>query len=228
MIIGNGLIANAFSEFKDLDSFVIFASGVSNSKENDPKNFLKELNLLTTIYNDISDKKIIYFSTCSISDKTLLDSKYIQHKINMENVIKNSFNNYTIFRLPNVIGHTNNQNTFFNFMKGKIINNEEIIIQKEAKRYFVDIDDLTCFLSKIIKDHKSNNQTIDICFETEISASEFVLMMGESLNKKPIIKEIDGGGSCIVDTEIFKDYIRSTYPETKNYNEKLIQKYIND
>lgn len=228
MVIGNGLLANAFSEFKDLDDYVIFASGVSNSKETDYEKFLRELDLLTSIYNQILNKKIIYFSTCSISDNTLNDSKYINHKINMEIAIKQSFEKYVIFRLPNVIGRTNNPNTFFNFMKNKIINNEEIIVQKQAKRYFIDIDDLSLFLPEIIKNPLSNKQTIDVCFDTEVFASEFVLMMGKSLNKEFTIKEINGGGSCTVDTSTFKSYIKNNSPETKKYNQKLIEKYIND
>ena len=41
MIIGNGLIAKSFLKKYDKDDIVIFASGVSNSKEDNPK-ILKE------------------------------------------------------------------------------------------------------------------------------------------------------------------------------------------
>lgn len=45
MIIGNGLIANLFTEH-DRENIIFFASGVSNSLETEKSAFLREENLL--------------------------------------------------------------------------------------------------------------------------------------------------------------------------------------
>ena len=47
MIIGNGFLAKAFKKkFSKEKKIVIFASGVSNSKEKDKKRFRREIKLL--------------------------------------------------------------------------------------------------------------------------------------------------------------------------------------
>ena len=63
MIIGNGLIANSFLD-SDLNNIIIFASGVSNSKEENLLEFDREKKLLLRIIYENFNKKIVYFSTC--------------------------------------------------------------------------------------------------------------------------------------------------------------------
>ena len=58
MIIGNGLIANAFLDCDNPD-VVFFASGVSNSLEKDNANFLREQTLLEKIIAEIKNPKKI-------------------------------------------------------------------------------------------------------------------------------------------------------------------------
>ena len=45
MVIGNGLVASAFSKYKNDDDVIIFASGVSNSSTNKKEEFEREINL---------------------------------------------------------------------------------------------------------------------------------------------------------------------------------------
>ena len=63
MVVGSGMIAKAFHHYINNDDVVIFASGVSNSKEDDDLSFEKEKNLLlSTRFNNVN-KKFIYFKT---------------------------------------------------------------------------------------------------------------------------------------------------------------------
>ena len=62
MVIGNGLLANTFRKYEDSDSIIIFASGVSNSKEINKSEFKREFDLLKTMLVFKETKKIIYFS----------------------------------------------------------------------------------------------------------------------------------------------------------------------
>ncbi|MEJ0107136.1 MAG: hypothetical protein WDO19_33435 [Bacteroidota bacterium] len=88
MVIGQGLIAKRFSSYQADNSYVIFASGVSNSSDKDIANFEREKKLLIKTIHEHADKALVYFSTCSMYDNTLKNSFYVQHKIEMEETIK--------------------------------------------------------------------------------------------------------------------------------------------
>lgn len=46
MVIGNGMIAQRFASYKHNDDYVIFASGVSNSRMKDDVAYEREIKLL--------------------------------------------------------------------------------------------------------------------------------------------------------------------------------------
>ena len=141
MIVGKGLIASQFNNWWKGKDVIIFASGVSNSKEVKKSEYQREKHLVKTFFS--SKKLFVYFSTCSIFDKTLEKSLYVKHKLEIEELIKNNFTNYFILRLPNVIGKTKNQNTFFNYFYSAIVNKNKIHIQKNNIRYFLDVEKLS-------------------------------------------------------------------------------------
>ena len=87
MVVGNGMIANRFMDYKDDDSIIIFASGVSNSKDTIEQNFLREFALLDKTIKSNADKVLVYFSTCSIEDEELQNAPYVIHKKNIEKFI---------------------------------------------------------------------------------------------------------------------------------------------
>src|SRR5690606_20766753 len=104
MIIGRGLIASIFTHY-DQDDLMIFASGVSNSLEVSAAEFEREKSLLINTLNTYSDKKIIYFSTCSICDPSKKESPYVLHKLAMEQLIEEHAESYIVLRIGNVVGH---------------------------------------------------------------------------------------------------------------------------
>jgi len=226
MVVGSGMIAKAFSRYNDNDDVIIFASGVSNSKEEDEASFEKEKNLLLDIRFHNINKKFIYFSTVSIYDKSLSNSKYIKHKIEMENVFNKIFSNYIIFRLPNIIGNSNNNNTFFNFFKNKIKNNEEIEVQKDASRYIIDMDDVIKYLEPII-DSKVKNKTINVCFDEKIKMLNLIDNFENIMNINVNKKIIDGGSEYTVDNKDFMSLIEPFYKKEDSYVFQTIEKYIN-
>lgn len=91
MVIGNGMIANRFISYKDDKSKIIFASGVSNSKDTIKQNFLREFQLLQHTVKDHPGKTLVYFSTCSIEDKDLQASNYIIHKKKYRKIYKRKY-----------------------------------------------------------------------------------------------------------------------------------------
>lgn len=219
MIVGNGLIANAFLNYKNDDNIIIFASGVSNSSDASDLDFKREVNLLKK-YISIPNKKLVYFSTCSVFDESVNKTPYVLHKINIETLIATMHTNYLIFRLPIVIGKTNNPNTFFNNIKNKILNRELILVFKNASRYLIDVDDLTKFLPKIIDDQ--SNKIINVCFNNKLLVDQIINLMSDSMSINTSKVYIEFGSKYDVDNSIFMKDISID----DNYTNRIIKKYL--
>ena len=217
MIIGNGLIAKAFEKYNYDNDFLIFSSGVSNSRENRSSEFEREEKLIKEYIN--IDKKFIYFSTVSVVDGSK-NSPYIQHKLNIEKIISENHNNYLIFRLPIVVGLNANKVTFFNNIKNKILNNEVIDIYN-VKRYLIDVDDLSINLPILIDDKNEKNKTINVCYDNFISVGEIVHKMEFFLKKNALKNFID----CDSNHEVDNIFFKKKFLIDSSYNSRLIEKY---
>lgn len=226
MIVGNGLLANSFSRYKDDDSIIIFASGVSNSSDCSYIDFRRETNLLEK-YLHLEGKKLVYFSTCSVYDDSINKNPYVLHKINVENIIRNAHPNYLIFRLPIVVGNSSNNNTFFNNIKNKIVSNESINVFKNATRYLMDVDDISNILPHIID--TDVNKTMNICFDNKMLVTDIINTMGQILSKDVNTVYIDSGKNYNIDNSEFKKVLVSNnLLPSKEYTVNLIKKYLKD
>lgn len=223
MVIGNGMLAKAFKAYILNPAILIFASGVSNSKEVCKSAFEREINLLKTI---TADTKFIYFSTCSIYDESLQNSLYVKHKLYMEGLIKENFKNFLIFRLPNVVGNTDNVNTFYNFFKNKIIKKEPITIQDKASRYLIDASDLSKWLPGIIEDPNQQNKIINVCLQNNESVEILVKNIAKSIGNKPNIVIAPGGTNYNIENSFFLSFLSKKFTVSDNYNQNLIEKYL--
>src|SRR5258706_941095 len=151
MIVGNGLIASAFNKAGFHSTrHVIFASGVSNSSETNPKAFDREISL---IKNHLAkNTTFVYFSTTSIFDPSKQDSVYIEHKKTIETLIRDGAQSYIIVRLPIMVGPTNNPHTLINYLVNAIITQKPLQLHKNACRHLLDIDDLVGLLNPYLAD----------------------------------------------------------------------------
>lgn len=215
MIIGNGLISNAFKEYSNNDDYLIFASGVSNSGEDRDSEFNREFLLIKEYITTYS--KFIYFST--INDG---NSKYFIHKRNIENYISSNSKNYLIFRLPNVVGNGGNVNNIFNYLNQKILNDEVIKVQ-DINRSLIDIDDVKniceqCFNIK--------NTILDISIIEEIKVIDIVNIMSDELNKKTEVEIIGGISKNYTNSQQVDNVIKILGIDKESYTKKLIKKYI--
>jgi len=140
MIIGNGDIANALREHDSRrKAMLYFASGVSNSLCDDPKEFKRERDLLLDQHYN---QRLIYFSTLSIYYKF---SPYVAHKIQMERIAK-SFPEHCIIRLGN-IDWGRNPNTIINYFKNakkfgvqvKLEQGFRFVVSKKEFLYWMDL-----------------------------------------------------------------------------------------
>jgi UDP-2-acetamido-2,6-beta-L-arabino-hexul-4-ose reductase len=221
MVIGNGLIAKSFSRSKLFDDYLIFASGVSNSNTTDENEFKREENLL--VKNLSKDKPLIYFSSIFSSS---IDNPYFNHKRNMENLIKNSHNNFYIFRMPQIIGNGGNANNIINLFVSNILNDKKIEIWKDSERSIVDIDDVVNIISYVIK-NKPNNKIYNVSGVESIPVIEIVGIMEDILSKKSMIEFIDKKSTLVESNSIeIEDSINDLSIDRKDYTKKILKKYV--
>jgi len=220
MVVGDGLIANKL-KYIDSEDVIIFASGVSNSNENDELEFERERKLLIEFVG--SNKKLIYFSSCLIFYSCYKDKKYVNHKLAMEKLIEENFDRFLIFRLPNIISFSKNKFTFFNFITEKLKNNSDILVEGLSTRYFVDIDDVVSFTESSILNTNVFNQKINVCLSDKLLVKDFILIMKKKLNSNSELILLDKGCDTTIDFSFFmkKNNIKKFKPLSE-----LIEKYL--
>lgn len=131
MIIGSGDIASAI---EDRPGAVFFASGVSNSACSDPREFLREKQLLLEQSKDLC---CFYFSSIAVERTS---TPYLRHKLAMEDLVKSHFKHYNILRIGN-IDFGSNPNTWLNWFKGQPKKLRPLFIKHEI-RYLITKKDL--------------------------------------------------------------------------------------
>ena len=138
MIVGNGDIASALPSRRDR---LFFASGVSNSREKRELEFRREKDLLL---EQDRGAHLVYFSTLAVFYG---DNRYVQHKKEMEELIKREFTRYTIMRLGNITWGTN-PHTIINYLRDRLKAGKPIQIQ-DTYRYIIDKEEFMHWIDLI-------------------------------------------------------------------------------
>lgn len=224
MIIGNGLLAQAFSsEFSDDADHIIFASGVSNSQEDRPQAFARERELLLSTLAE--NKKLVYFSTCSVHDPALSLSLYVRHKIEMEKLILNSTKNM-VFRLPQVVGKTQNPHTLTNYLYRQISTRSSFKIWLDARRYLIDVADVASIAAYLIKNDQSGGLITNISYPHSISILDLVGIFENLLEIPAIYDTVNAGAAYEIDTLTAKETaIKIGTHFNQDYVRKTIHQY---
>jgi len=223
MILGNGLIANAFNKLSSdelKNNYIVFASGVSNSTEQDANEYKREEQLLRKIILE-NTKPIIYFSSILVD---INDSKYYKHKLMMEEVLKSSSKEYMIFRIPQVVGYGGNKNTIFNFLKTTILLGDEIVTNDLVERALIDIEDLV----KVVDYCKYSRGLILLSNIEKIKVVNLCELISKQLNKPLVIKikpELDICNWNVDNSLVVDDTLRQLNIERTGYTERLVGKY---
>lgn len=204
MIIGSGLVANGFRSYEKNDAVLIFASGVSDSKNLDHAAFNREKELLQQTIANFPEKKLIYFSTCSIYDSASRQSPYVHHKLNMESLVIQNQPRFQIFRVSNLVGKTNNPNTLLNYLYHHIITGRSFYVWKYAERNIIDIDDTVKLCEHLIADHNYDNTVINIANTANKSIPEIITVFESITGKKASYTTIDKGGGPEIDSFLVK------------------------
>lgn len=225
MIVGNGLIANAFRN-NDLEDVVFYASGVSNSLETDENQFRREENLIRKTLDENPDKLFVYCSTCSIYDSSKNASAYVLHKLNMEHLVSTESGRYLIARVSNAVGKGGNKNTLINFLVNSIRENKMIQAHIDASRNLIDVEDVVGIIMELI-DKQKFNQIINVAYLSNYSIIQIIAIVEQFLGKNAELNLVKAGQSYSVDIPEVKDYFkRNDLQDKEIYLAQILKKYF--
>jgi nucleoside-diphosphate-sugar epimerase len=219
MVIGNGMIAKAFSSYAGKDKFVIFASGVSDSAHPSAAGFEREKELLLHTIHKNPGTELVYFSTCSVYDISMKDSEYVRHKKNMEELIIRHQTRYTIFRLSNPVGRTENTNTVVNFFIGHILAKQHFEVWKQATRNIIDIDDVYKICNEILQKRLFPNSIINIANPQNYPVTYVIETLEKHFDSKANYTLVDKGSGPQID-------LSRAEPLFKKFNINFDQQYL--
>jgi nucleoside-diphosphate-sugar epimerase len=225
VIVGQGMIAKAFSFYGTSKDVLIFASGVSDSLETRGTAFKREAVLLQEWLAKVNAATFVYFSTCSIYDPTLVESPYVQHKITMEEIVRFKAENYLIFRLPQAVGKTTSR-TLIKYLFDMIQSGQQFEVWTTASRNLIDCEDIFKVCNYVLENRMFLNRTINIASTTKVSVPRIVEIIEEILNKKANIVPVSKGSShdiSLIDIQPVFEAIGIEFDE--QYPERVIRKY---
>ncbi len=226
MVVGSGMMAQAFPEYAESARTVIFASGVSNSLETDPRAFTREQVLLERVRSANPEALLVYFSTCNIEDAHRKNADYARHKFAMESLLKKSPGQWLIFRLPLVIGRGHRGATLAQFLYRKISDGQSFEVWKDATRYPIDVDDMAAIARSFINRPDFFNRRINIALDW-YPVTEFVRIMEDIVGRKARSIEVNRGAHQEIPCpEVMQLADQLHIDRSEGYLERVLRKYF--
>jgi nucleoside-diphosphate-sugar epimerase len=173
MIVGNGMVAEAFAPYRLNPNVKIFAAGVSKSSETRNSEFERERNLLSSHLENFAGC-FVYFSTCNVHYVEAAQNTYAKHKLMIENEIQEKAAEFLIFRLPQLVGRSANPNTLTNYIHQRLIRGERFLVRQDATRSLLDVEHAYAICDRLISDRALRNRKIDVCLPYSVSAIDIV------------------------------------------------------
>tara|TARA_B100000900_G_scaffold408933_2_gene424002 strand:- start:2072 stop:2770 length:699 start_codon:yes stop_codon:yes gene_type:complete len=231
LIIGNGLIGNAFKKyFKDDNDVLIFASGVSDSKNKDRSDYKREERLLKSYLDQNNDYDLfVYFSTISVEDISMQKREYILHKLKMEAVIRESKNSI-IFRLGQIASRgKGNLNNLLNYLVRSIKNQDQIEVWLGSYRNILDIDDIVKIIVYIISNNLFTGEIVNIVNPKSHRIEQIISILEEVLLLKGDYSYIEKGVKYVASAEKIIPLINDLgMLFNDQYLHKVFKKYYHD
>lgn len=199
MILGNGLIANAFAvRYHEDPDLVIFAQGVSDSRETDAAAFTRERRLLEAGL-DVARGPFVYFSSCAAGDPAQFSgSSYLRHKSAMEQLVM-SHSQGTVFRLPQVIGRTGNLSNLANYLYHHISEGLQFQLWSRAERNLVDVEDVVRIAANMIDSGRAAGKVTPIAAAHSIAMPDLVVLFEEIVGRHAVYSLVEAGSKFSVD-----------------------------
>lgn len=228
MIVGSGMIAQAFQPFAErLDDVCVYAYGVSNSTCDDTESFLREELALSEAIKRHRHLVFVYFGTCSVGDVEMQASPYVMHKLRMEEMVC-AHGRSLIVRLPQVAGFSRNQKTLINFLSHCVVNELPFELWVNAWRNIIDVTDISATVMQMLDDVKFINRIVNVANTTSYSMKEIVFALENIFNKKAVYRSVERGSSYSIDTTVAKIYMDAAGVKFgADYLYKVIERYKN-
>jgi nucleoside-diphosphate-sugar epimerase len=223
LIIGSGLLATSLRKLRH-DNYVFFASGVSDSKQLKEIEFEREKEMLVMNLKTSGIREFFYFSTCSIFDPSLIQSRYITHKTRMEDIVLSKPNGRVI-RLPNMVGPMGNPSNLINYLTYSIRHGHPIEIQRHATRYLLGVDEMNTLFQGVV-DHVTQQPLTVLTPPKNIKVTSIVSIIESILGAQAKLEIVESG------TPYEIDYSDTQHVASKlgfkfghNYYENILEKW---
>jgi nucleoside-diphosphate-sugar epimerase len=232
MIIGNGLLAQAYApRFKERDDVLVFASGVSNSRETDPEEFARERRMLEKALDvaNAESRVLVYFSTCSIADPDQANAPYVLHKQAQEALLADRARQYAIFRLPQVVGRIDNPHTLTNYLYQTISSGDVFHVWTKARRNLIDVADVATIGERLLARGDALNRVTNIACPFSVTILELVQVFEAVMERRAYYDLIESGASYEIDVApALSAATEAGIVFDDNYINNLIRKYYAD
>lgn len=226
IVIGSGMIAQRFSKYVCQNDIVLFASGVSNSKEVHPAPYIRERALLESTLAKVSGQLFVYFSTASVNDPMEQDTPYIQHKLAIEELISSRIPNYLIIRASNVVGGLGNRHTVLNYFWEHIQQGKPFAVWQYATRNLIDLDDLYRAVERALICSSYQNQILTLVNPCSVKPLQIVRAIETYTGRRAIYEQVNKGIPFDVHTHIGQLLdVEESYWQPDQYMHRLLQKY---
>lgn len=199
MIVGTGLLAEAFRpRFGEDPSVTIHAAGVSKSSETSERAFAREREVLAASLK-VTAGPFVYFSSCVVGLKSLTPSPYVAHKARMEDMVISSRRGI-VFRLPQVVGRTDNPNTLTNYLATHIREGLPFTVYSGAQRNLVDVDDIVAIVTELLAEPDIVGRVVNVAALHPVAVPKLVSLLEVILGKKAEANVIPRDEAFIVDS----------------------------
>lgn len=226
MIVGNGLLAKAFSNaYQSVPDILVFASGVSDSTSTDEAQFERERRLIGEKLAAHTGR-FVYFSSCAAGDTSGSNaSAYIRHKQQMEAVVL-SKDDSMVIRLPQVVGRTNNPHTLTNFLYACITQDLPFTIWENAERNLIDVDDVAAIAKELIREPEPVLRVFSIAAPVSLPMPTIVQIFERLLDRKGNYSIEARGAPLNIDTSLSEATAKALGIKFgADYAEKILRKY---
>lgn len=221
------MLARSFAPLFERDeSVVVFASGVSDSQCSVEAEYSREATLLRESIETCANARLfLYFSTCSIFDPSARDSRYVKHKLQMEELVSRH-GSHLVLRLPVVVGPTANATSLVRHLADRMRAGQSVEVWKNAGRYLIDVDDVVAIGVDLIETELARNERINVAGPKDTPLPELVETLGRVIGKQPVCRCVKRGSRYTFDTErIEASVARQGIRFDCSYLERTLRKY---
>lgn len=226
MVVGDGMMAKAFSVFAPRNDVVVFASGVSDSTETRQAAFEREGALLARTRAAHPDALVLYFGTCSVADPDRRDTPYVRHKLAMEALLAAARGPWMVLRLPLAIGPGHRGNTLAKYLYERIVRGEPFEVWSRSMRYPIDVADVVAIAERLVADRASWNRPINVALR-RFAVLDFVRALEAISGRKAVYNLVDkGAGYEVACPEVQRLAGELALDYSEVYLERVLRKYF--